>query len=143
MVRFQNGRFYTHGVSFAIPEGYFLETEPEFVHEYGLGAWTPDKTCFVEWDVEENCLGTKRELSDLFQESSGVRKMSEIQSVSINGLLGHQADYQREQKYFFELRLSLKENSEFVFLASGTKENMLSWKKSSDLAQVLNNINPE
>ena len=50
MLRFQNGRFYTHGVSFTMPDGFLMETEPEFVHQYGISAWSPDESCYVEWD---------------------------------------------------------------------------------------------
>jgi hypothetical protein len=143
MIRFQNGRFYTHGISFTIPNGFQLETEPDFVYEYGLGAWTPDKSCYVEWNVEEGCLGTEKELSDLFQEPSEIRLLSDIQPVSINGLPGYQAAYKKNQQYFFEVRLSLKEKTEFVFLASGREEHILSWKDSPDLQKALNGVKPE
>jgi len=140
MIRCQNGRFYTHGVSFTIPDGFHLETEPEFVYQFGLGAWVPDKSCYVEWTVEDNCLGTEKELVSLFQEPSNAIPLSEIQSVSVNGLSGHQVTYCKEQKFFLEVRLSLQKEAEFVFLASGERKEI---STRQDVQQALNGIRPE
>ena len=143
MMRYQNGRFFTHGICFAIPDGFHLETEPDYVYEYGLGAWTPDQSCYVEWNIEENCLGTEKELSALFQEASGSVPLTEIRPVSVNGLSGHQMAYREEQKYFLEVRLALKEKAELVFLVSGEGEDILSRMDLPDLQQALNSIRPE
>ena len=107
MLRFQNGRFYTHGVSFTMPDGFLMETEPEYVHQYGISAWSPDESCYVEWDVEEDCTGTESELQALFVEISPIQQLSEIQPVTVNGLSGHQVIYQSAGIYFLEVRLSL------------------------------------
>jgi len=140
MICFQNGRFCTHGVSFTIPDGFYLETEPDFVFEFGLGAWTPDKSCYVEWNIEENCLGTEKELDSIFQESSQVVPLSEIHLVSVNGLSGHQVIYRKQQKFFLEVRLSLQEKGEFVFLAGGEGKGI---STRQDVQQALNGIRPE
>lgn len=42
MLQYKDGRFYAPGVSFEIPYGFYLETEPEVLLEYGISAWTPN-----------------------------------------------------------------------------------------------------
>jgi hypothetical protein len=143
MLHFQNGRFYTHGVSFAIPDGFFLETEPEFVHQYGFSAWTSDRSFFVEWDIEENCIGTEKELNHLFLESLNVKQLSRIQPITVNGLLGHQIFYNKWNKCYFEVRLSLKDGAEFVFLVSRVGEKNIFLELSSDLQMALHLIKPD
>lgn len=93
MLQYKDGRFYAPGVSLQIPNGFYLETEPEVYFEYGLTAWTPDRAYLVSWEFEEGCQGTEKELRDLFTGVSGIMLIGTIEPISVNGLNGHYAAY--------------------------------------------------
>ncbi len=107
MLRYENGRFHALGVSFRLPEGFLLETEPEFCQEYGLGAWTPDRRYYVEWQIERDCRGTRYELEELFAPDSGIHSLGNIESVLVNGMKGHHVKYRSKDGERWEFRLTV------------------------------------
>ena len=114
MLQYKNGRFYAPGVSFALPEGFYLETMPEVCSEYGLAAWTPDKKYYLEWDLEEGCMGTERELTEMTSPDWGARRHSPVTAVQAGALSGHRALYENKNGTFLEVRLALAAERELV-----------------------------
>ena len=60
MMLYKQGRFWVEGASFQIPEGFYIETDPDVNYERGLAAWDPTRTHLSLWAIsEEEEEGTK------------------------------------------------------------------------------------
>ena len=106
MLLYKNGRFHGLGLSFELPEGFYLETEPDLCCELGLGAWTPDMRFYVDWQIDDQRQGTREELEGLFSPDSGVMVHGSLEPIEVNGLAGHQAAYRGNDREHWEFRLS-------------------------------------
>ena len=143
MLQYKDGRFSAQGVSFSIPNGFFLETEPEFCYEYGFGAWTPDKQYYMEWQIETGCTGTENELRQLFETGSETKPLSEIQPVTVNGLAGHYTAYQNKNGQFFELRLSAHGGTEIALTVKSAGGDILAAMHTPSIKAAMDGIRPE
>ena len=62
MLMYKQGRLWTEGASICIPDGFFLETDPDINYERGLSAWNSTQSCLYMWVISENEVGTREGL---------------------------------------------------------------------------------
>ena len=53
MMLYKQGRFWVEGASFQIPEGFYIETDPDVNYERGLAAWDPTRAHLYLWAISE------------------------------------------------------------------------------------------
>lgn len=67
MLLYKNHRFHFANVSFQIPEGYFLDTDPEENANNCIRLWNPDRHYSVEVRVDDDSKGSEMELAYVLQ----------------------------------------------------------------------------
>lgn len=141
MLQYKDGKFHVPGAAFALPEGFYLETEPEHCYERGFGAWTPDRRYYFEWEVERPCEGTRQELAALFSPLWGIPgSEDDIVPVLVNGLSGHQVRYMNHGTEYFEMRLALPARAELSIRVRAETGNILTGKVEPYLTAVCAHI---
>lgn len=77
MFQFKNGRIYAdlvpQKISFVIPEGFWIDTDPPTVNDYSIALLSPDKTIRVDFQVWES---EKEEVTDELQEYEGSQPVA-------------------------------------------------------------------
>lgn len=106
MLVYEDGKFCACGFAFALPNGFILNTEPMMCFPCGFGAWAPeDDGIYIEWEIETGCKGTYNELRELFNEGSGMYRITDISPIFINQLSGHHVAYSDKHGQKYEIRL--------------------------------------
>lgn len=114
MLQYKKGRFHCEGVSFEIPENFYLDTDCDISYENGLEFITPDEKMVIEYDITDYDGSTEKELQKLFRNGSYI-VIEPITPVLINGLKGHKCCYRTSKESFYEVHLEITEELEFVY----------------------------
>lgn len=138
MLHYLNGRFCTDSFSFVLPNGFYLETVPDFCFEQGFGAWTPDKQSYIEWRVEDGCDGIEDELNRLFAAGTGMKLLEGIKEVEVNGVCGHMAFYRMRTEQVMEMRLSHPNGVQLCLLIRS--DDIYKCMETEDIKKVLSGI---
>lgn len=107
MLLYKNHRFHYEGVSFAIPDGYYLDTN------YGDGAsdaldfWTKDKALRIRIAIEHETKGPLAELNSIIRDLEDCVVLEGPQEVFMNGLAGYEAVYDSGRRQYYEMRYAL------------------------------------
>ena len=112
MLLYKDGKFYTHGIWFTIPNGFLVEPAPDAIPQNGFVAYTPDQRYIVEWDVEQGCHGTKEELEELFLPGGTFMPLGPITPLTVNALAGHQVMCRSSADQRWEMRFDAGEGVE-------------------------------
>lgn len=142
MLVYYDGRFCAGGFAFSLPDGFALVTEPEECLPCGFGAWPPDCSCYIEWEVESDCRGTLDELRELFSPGSGMFPITDISPIIINGLPGHHVAYSYKGGQRYEIRLSSGSGDELSFRVKSQETDILSAIQSEPVQAAIKNIRP-
>lgn len=105
MMYYEKGRFRLGCVSFALPDGIFIDPEFEMEIENGFELVDPDGRFRVSI-LGENC----DESSLAFLEALPIdsfHRLTEVQEISINGVSGHKVAYYSGCRSYLELRFDL------------------------------------
>lgn len=113
MLRYKNHRFHAANVSFQIPDGYFLDTDPEENANNCIRLWNPDKLYSVEIRVDDSERGSEMELAYVLQ-GMNPQILHTIKPTCVNGILGHHATYRNTRTQYYELWLDI--NARLVML---------------------------
>lgn len=140
MLLYKGGRFHALGVSFVLPEGFILDTLAGFTDNHAFAAFSPDNKYYVEWQIESECRGTRKELEELFLPGLGIRPMSTIIPFSVNGLSGHYAFYQSKKCSCLEYRLSVAGDTEISVRFKTNSENIFQAKDEPFVECILRSI---
>lgn len=91
---------YCREISFQIPDGYFLNFDPEMVGDNGVRLYSPDQSYTVELRLEEDCDGSARELTAIIQDLQPTVVYS-LAPLTVNNVSGHHTTYRglRHQHY--------------------------------------------
>ena len=140
MLLYKYGRFHALGVSFVLPEGFILDTAAGFTDIHAFAAVSPDNRYYVEWQIEAECLGTRKELEELFLPGLGIRPMSTIIPFEVNGLSGHYAIYRTEECDCLEYRLSVEDDTEISVRIKTKIEDIFQAKDEPFVEAILRSI---
>lgn len=101
VLRYVNHRFIGRGVSFQIPDGYFIDLVPGIEIDNGVRLLSPDESFSVELRVEEDCEGAVKELSSVLNDLEPVEICS-VGPIAINELSGYHATYRCLRHQYYE-----------------------------------------
>ena len=101
MLQYINHRFHFEGISFQIPDNYFLDSTPGEESENTIHLCAPDESYGVEIWVEEDCDGSEAELASVISDLTPT-VVYPIAPLVINGLCGHHATYRNRRTQYYE-----------------------------------------
>ena len=113
MLLYKNHRLHCEGVSFALPNGYYLDTNYGDSPEDSLDFWTEDESLRVRIAIERETKGPLEELNYVIRELEDCTVLEGPEAIVMNGLTGYRATYDTERRQYCEMR----------FAVSGTGDN--------------------
>lgn len=112
MLLYKNHRFHCEGVSFVIPDGFYLDTSYEDIHQDTLNLWSKDRNLYI-------CISIQRETKDPYEELALIlRELEDIEitlspePVTIGGLTGYAAAYTSMPKHYWEAHLEIDSSND-------------------------------
>lgn len=154
MIQIKNGRLQKYGLAFALPEGFFLETQTEVGQEDGLEFWSEDEALQMHIDFfcdDENSEETLKSwfLPDPVTGAFNYVLLEPISPVSLDGISGYTAIYRssddgEKHEEYYELRLDLGKTEDgylqFAIVLQVHKGNVYDVVNSSLFRNILKNI---
>lgn len=107
MLQYKNHRVHCQGISFAIPEGYFLDTSYEEVPQDTLHLWSEDETLYVRIGLEYDTKGPLQELNFILTELEECVVIKEPVALLYGGLAGFKTVYAVSEVHYTEIRLAI------------------------------------
>lgn len=142
MFQYQNGKLCAEGISFEIPNNFYINTSPCIEGDNFIELWSNDKDYMIIIAIEEHCLGTKQELEQAVSGDSGDYAMDDIKETAINGLNGHFLFYKSLTGERYQVRLNIphKKNCEFTLYIGSHQGNINEIVESKEIQNVIKNI---
>ena len=128
-------RFYCEGVSFVIPDGYYLDTEPAEVQQDMLNLWRNSKKLHINIGIERETSGPIAQLLDYIQ---GLEATAQVgpELIRHGGMSGYWAVYDTGNTTYCEYRLYLSgdgdNQTEFLFLIIAIGDARLTIRDTCD-----------
>ena len=134
MLCYKNHRFHVNGASFQIPDGYFLDTEPEDIAQDCVSLWGPEKDFSVSVRVDTNSRGAENELAFILNgmEPTILRPAAPI---THNGLSGYHASYRNDRIQYHEIWFDVADGVTMLILFI-TKGSILSIDTAAALVSI-------
>lgn len=107
MLLYKNHRFHCEGVSFAIPDGLYLDTSYEEVPEDTIHLWSEDEQLYVRIGIQRETKGAFEELAFVLRELEEITVIDPPKPILMGGLSGYVATYISEPKEWWELHLDI------------------------------------
>lgn len=107
MLLYKNHRFFCQGISFAIPDGYYLDTNYEEIQPDTLHIWNQEQDLYIRVGIEYNTKGPHTELAFILHELEECVIEKHPYAVSYGGLSGFCATYSVGDKHYSEIRLAI------------------------------------
>lgn len=107
MLQYKSHRIHCQGISFAIPEGYYLDTSYEEVPQDTLHLWTEDERLYVRIGLEYDTKGPLQELDFILRELEECVVSKEPSAVIYGGLAGFRTAYSVGEVHYAEVRLAV------------------------------------
>ena len=107
MLQYKNHRFYYEGVSFALPDGYYLDTNYGDGAEDALDFWTKDMSLRIRIAVEHETKGPLQELNSVIRDLEDCVVMDGPKANLLNGLAGYRATYDTGRRQYCEIRYAV------------------------------------
>lgn len=142
MLHFIDGRFHYDGISFALPNEYYFDPiQDREILKDGIRLVGKTQDYHLQWNVENACESTSRELEiSLHPEDGSDQTIAAIEAIQINGLNGHKASYSNCGYQFFEMRLALKGDTQFVFRVETKTGDIQKFVQSAEVQQLIGEI---
>ena len=102
MIQYRNGRFHIPGMSFIVPDGFYLNTTPDTVSDNCLCLISPNKEYSVFIQAASSKGSTFEELRAILINAGEHTLVPE--SITINGIHGHHVKYTAGNERYYELR---------------------------------------
>lgn len=106
MLFYRNNRFYWEGVSFALPDNLYVQTDPELCEENVLNLWTENEEMHITIGVEEETDGLETELRYIIRKLESTANVGP-EKIEMGGLHG------------IPLTQLTTQNIDFIWLAKG------------------------
>lgn len=143
MLQYKNHRVHCQGISFAIPEGYFLDTSYEEVPQDTLHLWTENERLYVRLGLEYDTKGPLQELNFILRELEECVVIKEPSAVIYGGLAGFKTAYSVGEVHYAEVRLAVTTGdtvqNDLLILVRGKGVPL----NESEIEAILQEINPQ
>lgn len=140
MLMYKQGRFWTQGASFAIPDGFFLETAPQVQYRGGVNIWGPKKSCLYVWIVYEEQGETRENLRKI---ADDFEPISDVMPIAVNGLSGHGLIYSAGRKEYYEAHFVLPDERHLAFIAEGEGHKVQETLDTAEFKAVFESVRAE
>lgn len=107
MLLHKNHRLYCEGLSFALPDGYYLDTNYGDSPEDSLDFWTKDMSLRIRIAIERETKGPLAELNYVISELEDCTVLEGPEAILMNGLAGYRATYDTERRQYYEMRFAI------------------------------------
>ena len=107
MLQYKNHRFYYEEVSFALPDGYYLDTNYGDGAEDALDFWTKDMSLRIRIAIEHETKGPLQELNSVIRDLEDCVVMDGPKANLLNGLAGYRATYDTGRRQYCEIRYAV------------------------------------
>ena len=142
MLLYKNHRFYFEGVSFAIPDGYYLDTNYGDGAENSLDFWTKDMSLRIRIAIELETKGPLVELNSVIRDLEDCVVLEGPDAILQNGLAGYRATYDTGRRQYCEMRYAVSgggsDQTELMLLFVGDPK----LPSREDLAELVGMIAP-
>ena len=142
MLLYKNHRFYFEGVSFAIPDGYYLDTNYGDGAENSLDFWTKDMSLRIRIAIDQETKGPLEELKSVIRDLEDCVVLEGPDAILQNGLAGYKAIYDTGRRQYCEMRCTVSgsgdNQSELMLLLVGDPK----LPTKDKLAAIVNAIEP-
>lgn len=140
MLMYKQGRFWAEGASFAIPDGFFVEMDPDVNYERGIGAWDPSCTILYMWNICKEDDGAKQMLESVVKD---YQPLSKITPIVLNGLSGYWGIYGGKSFQNYEVRFDLKNGWQMTLIVENNKYDIREVMASPEFKSALEGIRAE
>ena len=123
MFRYLNHRFHRNNISFQIPDGYYLDSDPEMPDKNTIWLASPRLDFHISITVLTGGEDTFSALSDSITDMM-PKCISPIEPISINGLRGHHASYRLTRSQYYEVFLDLGHGELLNIVMWGTDDSI-------------------
>jgi len=123
MLRFMGGRFHMPGASITIPEGFYLNSDPELGDDFGIFIEPKDRAFSVHLSYWKDGR-TDEAIRAILTEEDEYLIIRDIAPVANNGLQGHDAIYSCDGVGYYEARFQMTDQRNLMCLIT-TKSNTL------------------
>lgn len=146
MLLFKNGRFYAQYISFILPDGCYLDSNPPFSYDYGISAWDEKKE--IRMDVFEDGYSKSGNIQKdmyqyLFIDGDSYEQDSPILQAELNGLSGYDVFYHTDSKDHYEFWFELPKKPSGVIFVQCPRGITSNIKELPLIREFLGNIRKE
>ena len=106
MFQYLNHRFHWNNISFQIPDGFYLDSDPEMPDKNTIRLVSPNLDFHISITILNGGEDTRTVLSDSITDMM-PKSVSPIAPISINGLHGHHASFRLTRSRYYEILLAL------------------------------------
>lgn len=106
MFHYLNHRFHWNNISFQIPDGYYLDSDPELPDKHSIWLISPKLDFRVAITIMTGSEDSRSALNDSIADMN-PELTAPIAPLSINGLHGHHASYRLIRPRYYEVYLDL------------------------------------
>lgn len=140
MLLYKQGRFYTEGVSFLVPDGFYMETLAPVYFENGFMTRDTTKSHSYNWAAYPTEWRAKEELDKRVE--LDMRFIDPITPIQINGLSGYWLAFAGATECY-EAQFDLPGHRLFMLLVDALGDSIRDIMTTSDFKAVLRGIRAE
>lgn len=141
MLEFRNGRFFAYGLSFTMPDGFYLHDEQQA--PFGLCCFSPDQAIYMMVKVAPEGEEIRASMQDFFASDPSFHPDSVVEPIIINGTRGYAALYHRNGVAYYEVRLRFARGQVVTFLAQSEYRKNRNLKRDGSVQAILQTIQIE
>ena len=121
MLCYKNHRFHYGKISFQIPDGYYIDTEPELISDNSLHLHSPDKLHRLDLQVDTSSKGAAKELASVLKDMKHTL-LQPTSRFTLNGLSGVHASYKADGNQYYEAWLDIAKGVSMLILISTKRD---------------------
>jgi len=140
MLLYKGGRFYAEGVSFLVPDGFYMETVAPIYYEDGFITRDSTQAHTYDWAVFPVERTAKKEMED--RADSCERLISPVAPIQINGLSGYWLTFAGTSEYY-EAQFDLPNHTTFMLLVDALGDSIQDVMATPDFQAALHGIRAE
>ena len=134
MFRYLNHRFHRNNISFQIPDGYYLDSDPEMPEKNSVWLISPNLDFHIAIAITTDSGDTRSALSHSISDMN-TKCVTPIEPLSLSGLQCHHASYHLTRSRYYEVYLELG-RSELLNIVMRSANDSLYAKSPQALASL-------
>ncbi|NBK80631.1 hypothetical protein D5272_19385 [bacterium D16-76] len=141
MLQFVDGRFHAHGVSFTLPNGFYLHDE--IFHPFSLCCLSPNQRIYMTVEVAPDGMEILSGLQSLFEKNPSLHPASIVQPITVNETRGYDVLYDGGDTSYYQARLRFARGQVVTCIAQCEQSSKIDLKKDPAVQALLQTIRAE